>query len=413
MVSSKISAHADRNITRLHEPYPADPAPAALLASAAIAAPDSRIDNRQAMPEMLLRRAFLTALAGLPVAVAKVARANSLRDLARAKNITFGSEVTCADIADQNYANLVARECAIITPGIEAKWGSTEPAEGRFRFGPMDDLAQFAADAGLCLHMHNLIWAVGLPNWTLAALQAGRGRAVMQNHIAAVAGRYRGRVRSWDVVNEPIDPRWPADRNGLCTTPWRLGVGADFIMDALADTALADPTARLMINDDDLEYDMPDRDKKRTGYLRLIEDLLRRGAPLHGFGLEAHVKPWLPIAEKPYRRFLHELAGFGLKLHVTEFDVNDRLMPGNADARDALVAAVARHYLDLVLDEPAVVTLITWGLSDRSTWMLRDPTGHRADGLAPRPLPYDLDLQPKKMRAAIADALYFARERPA
>ncbi len=116
---------------------------------------------------------------------------------------------------------------------------------------------------------------------------------------------------------------------------------------------------------------------------------MRHNVPLHGFGLEVHLKPWLPIAEKSYRRFLHNLADFGLKLHITEFDVNDRLLPASCADRDREVAASARNFLDLALDEKAVVTLITWGLSDRTSWMLHDKSGPRADRLSPRPLPYD------------------------
>jgi endo-1,4-beta-xylanase len=335
-----------------------------------------------------------------------------LRDLAAARNITFGSELTLADIARQPaYASLVARECAIITPGLEAKWPAVEPTEGGFNFAPLDAMVHFADQNGLRLHMHNLIWAVGLPRWTVAALQAGNGAPVMARHIATEVGRYRGRVDSWDVINELVDPRWPSAAEGICNTPWRLALGADFVPRALREARAADPTARLLINDDDLEYDAPDREKKRNIYLRLIEAWVRQGVPLTGFGLEAHIKPWLPIAELQYRRFLHELAGFGLSLYVTELDICDRALPADIAARDAAVAACAKNYLDLVLDEPAVRTVITWGLSDRATWMLRDPAGMRPDGLPPRPLPYDSELRPKPMRAALAAAFAAAPRR--
>jgi endo-1,4-beta-xylanase len=337
----------------------------------------------------------------------------SLRACASGKNILFGSMVTLNDLADPDYARLVADECAIITPGLEAKWPYTEPQEGVFRFEKLDALADFAAAARLRLHMHNLIWANGLPAWTLAALAAGRGRATMHRHIAEVAGRYRGRVHSWDVLNEPVEPHWPSDRAGLMTTPWWHGMGPDYVLDAFAEAATADPSASLMINDDNLEYDLPDRDKKRREYLRLIEGWLRRGMQLNALGLEAHLKPWLPIAEQPYRRFLHELAGMGLKLRVTELDVDDHTLAPDIAARDRLTADYAKRFLDIVLDEPAVDTLIVWGLSDRATWMLHDPTCRRADGLPPRPSPYDTHLQAKPMRAAIAAALRGAPSRPA
>ncbi len=92
--------------------------------------------------------------------------------------------------------------------------------------------------------------------------------------------------------------------------------------------------------------------------------------------------------------------------------MNDRLLPASCADRDREVAASARNFLDLALDEKAVVTLITWGLSDRTSWMLHDKSGPRADRLSPRPLPYDNDLAPKPMRHAIAEALRSAPMRP-
>jgi endo-1,4-beta-xylanase len=361
---------------------------------------------------MLGRRSFLAAAASLPMR-ADAAASPALRDLAAARNIVFGTEVTIGDIAgDPDYASLVARECAMITPGIEAKWGSIEPAEGAFCFGPMDGLAGFARGAGLRLHMHNLIWAVGLPHWTLDALKQGRGASMIERHARIVAERYKDLTDSWDVVNEPVDPRWPSDEAGLCMTPWRRALGPQFVPMALSAVHAAVPAARLLINDDDLEYDAPDRERKRATYLRLIEAYVKGGAKLHGFGLEAHLKPWLPIADHAYRRFLHELAGFGLKLYVTELDVCDRTLAADIAARDRAVADLTRRYLDLVLDEPAVCTVMTWGLSDRTSWMLRDPVAFRPDGLKPRPLPYDCHLTAKPMREAIAAAFRGARGRP-
>jgi endo-1,4-beta-xylanase len=337
----------------------------------------------------------------------------SLKAAAATRNICFGTEMTVADLADPAYAALVARECAIVTPGIEAKWAYTEPAEGQFRFGPMDALARFAAANHLRLHMHNLIWAVGLPRWTVAAIAEGREAAIMARHIAALVSRYRDLTESWDVVNEPADPRWPSGPEGLCTTPWRRGLGPGFIDQALRDAAAAGPGIHLLINDDDLEYDGADREQKRQIYLRLATALKQRGVPLHGFGLEAHLKPWRSIAEKPYRRFLGELGALGLKLYVTELDVCDRTLPADIAVRDQAAAAYAKAYLDIVLDEPATGTVICWGLSDRSSWMLRDPAGQRPDGLAPRPSPFDAGLTAKPLRAALLTAFLHARSRPA
>ena len=97
---------------------------------------------------------------------------------------------------------------------------------------------------------------------------------------------------------------------------------------------------------------------------------------------------------------------------MTELDVCDRGLPSEIAPRDLAVAEVTKHYLDIVLDEPATGTVITWGLSDRTTWMLHDPAGQRRDGLTPRPLPYDAQLRPKPMRAALTEAFAHAPDRP-
>ena len=336
----------------------------------------------------------------------------TLRACAAARNICFGSEVTVADLtAGSGYADLIAQECAIITPGIEAKWAYTEPSEGNFSFGPMDTLMAFAKQRHLRLHMHNLIWSVGLPRWTLAAIAEGYSAAIMARHISTLVSRYQDNVDSWDVINEPADPRWPSGPEGLCRTPWRNGLGPSYVAQALRDASGANPRVCLMINDDDLEYEGIDRDQKREIYVRLIAALRRDNVPLQGFGLEAHLKPWRKIADTAYRRFLSELAAMGLAIYVTELDVCDREMPSDATNRDIAVAAATKNYLDIVLDERATTTVITWGLSDRTTWMLHDPAARRRDGLAPRPLPYDAQLRPKPMRSAMIAAFSHAPDR--
>ena len=364
----------------------------------------------------MLRRQFLavaSAMTGSSLAQATQSGGKSLRAAAAARNICFGSEITMAEIrSDPSYANLIIQECAIITPGLEAKWAATEPSEGDFRLTQMDAMAAFATTNNLRLHMHNLIWSVYVPKWTILAIAEGRGAAIMARHIATLVSRYQDQAESWDVVNEAVDPRWPSGPEGLCNTPWRQGLGPGYVSRAIIDAAEASRTAHLLLNDDDLEYDEPDRERKRIIYLKLIEGLLRQNVPIGGFGLEAHLKPWRVIAEKPYRRFLADLADLGLKIYVTELDVCDRTLPADIGARDKAVASFAKNYLDIVLDEAATRTVITWGLSDRTSWMLSDPNGRRPDLLAPRPLPYDSNLAPKPMRGALMAAFQHARMRP-
>lgn len=360
-------------------------------------------------PAVMDRRTFLAAAAA---SVVPPTRSDGLKALAARKGLLFGSEVLASELAsDPAYAALVARECSVVTPGLEAKFGIVEPQDGTFAFAPLDRIASFCTANGIALHMHNMIWGVFMRPWERAALAMGRGEAVLARHVAAVAGRYAGRVAAWDVVNEPVDPRWRAGPEGLTLTPWRVALGPGEIADAFRLTRAADPTALLMINDDNLEYAAPDRQVKRDTYLRLIEGWQRAGVPVGGFGLEAHLKPDQAIDEPALRRFLAALGGLGLQVWVTELDVEDRTLPAEIGARDRAVAAITRRYLDLVLDEPATRAVITWGLSDRHSDLGSLADTRRGDGLPSRGVPFDATLQPKAMYQAIAQAFLVARQR--
>src|SRR5258707_8293227 len=93
---------------------------------------------------------------------------------------------------------------------------------------------------------------------------------------------------------------------------------------ALEEAGLFAPKARLMINEFALDYDIPVENDRRYCLLKLIENLKNAGAPLDGIGLQAHLDLGKgPFSEKTFADFLRELAGFGLKLAITELDVKE------------------------------------------------------------------------------------------
>jgi endo-1,4-beta-xylanase len=345
-----------------------------------------------------------TFLAGAPALLAP--DDPPLRELAARRGIRFGSEVEYRDLfTDPDYAALVARECAILVPGLEAKWDRTEPQPGTFTFAPLDAIVAWAARHDMAMRLHTLVWSLAMPDWLKQVLEAGGGEAALRRHIAAVVGRYAGRTVGWDVVNEITDPRWHLGPEGLTLSPWRRALGPEYVPMAFRLAAAADGRATLFINDDDLEYDSPDREAKRQLYLRLIEGWLRAGVPIGGFGLQAHLKPHLVIATAAYRRFLATLAGFGLVLHVTELDVQDHMLPADVAVRDRAIVDFAWRYLDIVLEQPAVRAVLVWGLSARYTYMKIDAWARRSDGLEPRGMLYDSALRPTPLRRALAAAL--------
>jgi endo-1,4-beta-xylanase len=126
---------------------------------------------------------------------------------------------------------------------------------------------------------------------------------------------------------------------------------------------------------------------------------------VHAAGIQAHLS-WRNFARQfdptAYRAFLAALAARGLKIMITEMDVlDDGLRKDNA-SRDAGVADVYSRYLSVALAEPAVKVLLTFGLSDRYTWLQEDMP--RGDGAPRRPLPFDENMQPKPAYDALVQA---------
>ena len=159
----------------------------------------------------------------------------------------------------------------------------------------------------------------------------------------------------------------------------------------------------LVYNDYGLESDTQDHDRRRAATLALLAGLRARGVPIDALGLQAHIAAFGPkIDQAKLARFLDAVRAMGLRILITEHDVDDGGGPLSAEARDRGVADASGRLLDVVLDNPATIAVLTWGLSDR----FLKPDGTR-DALlrgTPRKLPYDSDMRPTAMHAAIARA---------
>jgi endo-1,4-beta-xylanase len=330
---------------------------------------------------------------------------------ATASGLIYGAAVRqYALSSDTRLAATFARECAILVPEWELKWNILRPHPNKFNFGPADWLASFARSHRILLRGHTLVWhqSFALPKW-FSAVNTQNARKVMLEHIETVVKRYAGRMHSWDVVNEAIEPKDGRD-DGLRKTPWLQFLGPNYIDLAFRVAAQADPHALLVYNDYGLDYDTSEDEAKRTAVLKLMERLKSRGTPIHALGIQAHLRgeetKWNP---KKLRNFLKNVAGLGLKILITELDVVDKKLPRDIKVRDRIIAAVYEDYLSTVLEEKAVIAVITWGLSDRYSWL--NEFEPRPDRAPVRPLPLDAQMQRKLAWNAIARAFDNAPKR--
>ena len=130
-------------------------------------------------------------------------------------------------------------------------------------------------------------------------------------------------------------------------------------------------------------------EKRRAAVLKLLEKLMAKGIPVHALGIQSHLSAHhnREFDAQKFRKFLSDVASMGLKIVISELDVADNELPQDIKLRDRLVAEAYYQYLSVVLDEPAVTTVINWGLSDRHTWL--SDFAPRKDGAEVRPLLLD------------------------
>jgi len=317
------------------------------------------------------------------------------RALAAKPRARYGAAVSLADLkADPRLGRAIVKHCDVVVPVDELKWGVLRPDEKTFAFEKADAIARFASENRLAMRGHTLAWYADMPEWTKAIDTPSAAERALVGHIETVVARYRGRISSWDVVNEAIPDvaTRPSDRR---QTLWSTLLGERNISLAFKTAAAVDPSAQLVLNEYDVEFGDEHFPAKRAAFRNLIMQLLDAGTPLHAVGLQCHLRGAKAIDRDGLGRFVTELHSFGLKVLVTELDVMDHQLPASIKERDDITSRRVRDLLETVTAAGPLDSLLTWGLSDRYSWI--PYVFPRKDGLANRPLPLDSDFRRKTM----------------
>ena len=330
---------------------------------------------------------------------------------------------------DTNGAALIKQQFNAISPENVMKWQLIHPRAGDdgYSFEPADQYVEFGEKNGMYIVGHTLVWHSQTPNWVFQGTtpppaeeqNAGGGRRGfgfsgprasreellerMHNHIRTVVGRYKGKVKTWDVVNEALaDGGEEVLRNSI----WRQIIGPDFIAKAFEYAHEADPDAVLRYNDYSLE-----NPAKRRKLITLIKSLQEQGVPVTAIGTQAHLNVSSASFES-MDRALTEMETLGLPIHVTELDVNSAQggqrstgadIANNADttkgglvddANKRLADAYAGIFQAFLKHKDHVKLVTFWGANDSVSW--------RTNG---KPLLFDGSNRPKPaFDAVIAEA---------
>lgn len=335
----------------------------------------------------------------------------SLHATAARKGILYGATPELElSRTDPEFQDLFLRHCKLMAPILS--WGSVSKAPGEydFRWQPSLDIArqhQIKITGG------HLLWWLDTPKYFEASHDAKAASKLIVDHIKTMCERFAGQVWSWNVVNEAIDPR-QGRPDGLRKTVFLDKLDVGFFDLAFHTAREADPNALLVYNDTVMETGSDHDAARRAALLSLLDSFLKRKIPIDAIGLQTHLRlDRFRFDPGIYRRFLAEIAARGVKILITEMDVFDLSAPSDIGQRDQAVADCYQRILDIALDQKALIAFLTWGLSDRYTWLTPkySKDNARPDGLPSRPLPFDEQFQPKPAYWTILKALQSAPPR--
>ncbi|WP_062016267.1 endo-1,4-beta-xylanase [Aureimonas sp. AU4] len=337
----------------------------------------------------LTRRSLLGGAAALAATIgpSRVARA--------AAPVPFGAAIQSNFFdSDPAYAQVFLDRCDLVLPMNELKFPMLRPTRESFEFGPADRLVDWARSNGKTSRGHTFVWHDGNPAWLERIRDPIEAEMVLREHIQRTAGHFRGRLESWDVVNEVIAHE-PRESGGpLRDTWWLRTLGPRHIPIAFAEAARADPGARLVVNDYDLEFRGARYDARRRVMLDLVRQLQDGGLRVDAVGIQGHLYSHFEIDPEAMARFGRDLKTLGVGLLATEIDVIDFQVPGGPEEIDRAAEKVVGDFLDGLFAGQRPEAVITWGLTDRYSWV--GDVMPRTDGQPVRPLPLDADLVPKR-----------------
>ncbi len=321
-----------------------------------------------------------------------------LRPAAEAAHRRVGTALMSARLQDERVRTVVAHNFDSLTPENEMKWESIEPAPGVFSYAGADKLVAFAAANGMRMRGHTLVWHSQLASW-VKRLPPGELRAAMVKHVSTVAGRYRGKIAAWDVVNEALAD---GPSGQLRDDSPFTALGPTFIDEAFRVAHEAAPDAQLFYNDYEIEGE---GSAKSDAAFALCKRLVEAGIPIAGVGFQMHVDPrhW-PSAES-IRRNMERYAALGLRIEITEMDVPIGEIPGNLDQKLERQRAIAHDIVAACVAVERCAAITFWGLTDRDSW-LEDPHWGALRGRGPHhALLFDGAYRPKPIVLGVLDAL--------
>ncbi len=320
----------------------------------------------------------------------------SLKELAERRGLKFGMAVRHAYLANSEVANLIRKQSAIVVPEGSMKAENMQPRKGEFYYDKADAIAEFARDHGIALRGHAFVWHRAMPKWMMQDVH-GNWEETLYSHIAGIAPRYK--VSSWDVCVEVVGAEGGELRH---SSPWYQAAGDAYILRAYQIAReLCLPGTKLSYCDFGCEQNQRNQIEKRKSVLKLLEKLAAEGV-VDTFSSQAHLflSKKDTFSAAAWRTFLKDVRSIGLKVSITELDVQNTSPrePGQIDREASdLVKGVIGTWLE---ETQGGEELLVWGPRDDLSFLQEEDRANLQ-----RPLPWDEHGNPKSMEIALRELM--------
>lgn len=289
-----------------------------------------------------------------------------LVDLFKKRDIYFGASVL-PNLIEKHpiYAETLSSEFDMVASENCMKMSKIHPNVNEYLFEEADKLVNFASENKMTSRGHVLVYSRKMPDW-FNNLDKNEMEKQLEEHIKTVAGRYKGKIYAWDVINEEFD----FDGNHQQSPLYKM-LGDSYIEKSFKWAHEADPEAKLFVN----EFGIDEMNSRSDLTYKMIEELLAKNVPVHGIGFQMHralgTDDWFPgipnmeSVKKNFERF----EKLGLEIHITEMDIPIQKGTGSYEEKLVEQAKVYKEILEVALLIKAFKALVVWGVSDASNWI--------------------------------------------
>jgi endo-1,4-beta-xylanase len=242
---------------------------------------------------------------------------------------------------------------------------------GTYDFSRADAIVNRARQLGLRVRGHTLIWGKAsdllkspdLDKYLRGFPPVDRSRILrdlVHHHITTVLTHFKGRIVTWDVVNEPLYMFWSAR---IDDNVFFRYLGPEYVADAFRIARDVDPTVKLYLNEQLESFS----DARAEAFFKLVQRLKQEGVPIDGVGLQSHFGFVLPSMQES-RAILARLNALGLEVEFTEVDARLALFRDTADPYRAQ-GEFYGQLLTACLENPGCKGMTFWGFADDHCWM--------------------------------------------